>query len=333
VRSLAERRDDVAASGYLAALDGKRIIVVGGTGVIGSNLCAVLSARRRARDEARTQLCSVSRTLPPERHRFAGVDYALGSVLDERFVRGLPDADYALYVAGTTSDYLAQPLATIQMASDGVHAFFERYASARACLVSSARIYGPQPSERLLGEDDPCTLPSPHLRNIYDGAKLVAEALALAAARRGQHVVIARLGNVYGPHHGRPPATSLAQMIEDAATRHRIAVTGPPRATRNHVFALDAVDGLLRALVLGRAGEAYNIGARDHLANTEVAARVAAAMPWPTTVEETNPTAVPDHMCLSIDKAARELGYAPACPASEGLPLTVAWTLAERGAP
>jgi nucleoside-diphosphate-sugar epimerase len=92
---------------------------------------------------------------------------------------------------------------------------------------------------------------------------------------------------------------------------------------RNHVHAGDAAEGLARALLLGRPGQVYNVGSRDHLTNVDFARRIAAAAPYPVEVALARPDAPADHMVISIEKAARELGFAPSFRIDEHLPLAV----------
>src|SRR5204863_4002882 len=135
---------------------------------------------RRDGDDAPTY--SVSRSLPPTERRLDGVTYLAASALDAAALAKLPAADLAVYVAGATSNYLDNPLLTVRLATEGLDHFLRRFAAAqRRLAVGSARIYGPRREATPLTEDDPCIAPSPSLRNIYDGAKLVAEALALGA--------------------------------------------------------------------------------------------------------------------------------------------------------
>jgi UDP-glucuronate decarboxylase len=96
------------------------------------------------------------------------------------------------------------------------------------------------------------------------------------------------------------------------------------------VHAEDAVLGLARVLVLGRPGEAYNIGSMDHVTSEELARRIAAAAPFEVTVELAAPRAPPDHMVLSIAKAGEQVGYAPARRLDEHLPPAVHLELGRR---
>ena len=306
------------------ALAGRSVAVYGGTGLVGGALAARLA-----------ELCAAGRGGPvyavarrtPARPQ-PGVTYVRASVLDEQEMAAGPRADLAVFVAGATSDYLDDPRSTVEVATLGFERFLRHTAgAARRVLVGSARLYGPQSDATPLREEDECRLRSPDPRNVYDGAKLIAEALARLASTSDRPVTMARLGNVYGPSVGRAPATAFTAFVAAARTARRIVVSGPPGSLRNHVHARDVSDGLVRALLFGRPGEAYNIGSRDHLTNEDFARRIAQSIPYPVTVEIARPGAPADHMVISIEKAIQELGFAPALRIDEHLPLAVRWEL------
>jgi dTDP-glucose 4,6-dehydratase len=306
-----------------AALAGRSIAVVGGSGLIGTNL---LRAIRALRADATPVWC-VSRTLPPLDRRVEGVDYLAASALDAGGLAGLPAADLAVYVAGATSNYLDDPLLTVRLSTEGLSNVLRHFAgAARRLVVGSSRIYGPRSDGAPLTERDPCIAPSPSARNVYDGAKLVAEALALGASSDAHPVVSTRLGNVYGPHASPATATAFTDLLRQARHGRRIVLKGPPASLRNHLHAADAADGILRALAFGRGGESYNLGSDDHLTNVEFARAIAGSLPFAVEVEASNP-APPDHLVLSSDKARRELSYSPTHRAAEHIPETVRWEL------
>ncbi|HZS38701.1 MAG TPA: NAD(P)-dependent oxidoreductase [Polyangia bacterium] len=299
---------------------GARVAVFGGTGLIGANLLAALAA-------AGAQATCVARRAP--RRRAENVRYVEASVLDGA---APPAFDYAVYVAGATSNYLDDPIGTVRLASEGLERVLDRARGARGVVyVSSGRVYGRRAEPKPLAESDCMLLPSPSAGNVYDAAKLIGEALCRRAAAAGTRAVVVRPGNIYGPWGERAPVTSLTQWIAQARAERRIVLTGPAQAVRNHVFVADVVDGLLRALAHGRAGEAYNLGSADHLSNGDLAARVAAALEPPVAVEHAS-SEPPDYMVLSSERARAELGFSARCAAAEHLPATVRWILESENA-
>ena len=256
-----------------------------------------------------------------------GVKYVAASILDPAAVAELPRADLAVYVAGATSNYLQDPGLTIRLGTEGVERFLGHFRTAeRRLLVGSARVYGPRTSSEPLTEADACVVRSPDSRNIYDATKLITEALGRQGSTEQHPVVLTRLANVYGPYIGAATRTAFVDLVRQARAERRIQLMGPPGALRNHVYAEDLADGILRALLLGRGGEVYNLGSHDHLTNRQLAEGIAAAVGSDVSVEAANPSP-PDHMVLSIAKAERELIYFPKCSARDYIAPSVQWLL------
>jgi UDP-glucuronate decarboxylase len=308
------------------SLSRRSLTIVGSTGLVGNNLLrGVMSLRRRESDFAPTY--AVARYLPRSNDQVEDIRYIATSILDAAAVESLPHTDLAIYVAGATSNYLEQPGLTIKLGSEGVERFLTHYRSAQRCLlVGSARVYGARTTLDPLDEQTLCTMRSPDTRNIYDGVKLISEALGMCGSTSERQVVLARLANVYGPYSRASTKTAFIDLFTQSLTGRRIYLSGPPESVRNHVYAVDAANGLLRALLFGKGAETYNIGSEDHLTNLELAHSIAAAFPYPVAVHAES-SATPDHMVLSIAKARRELNYFPTHSASDYIPATVKWLL------
>jgi dihydroflavonol-4-reductase len=308
VRPVPDKRDALASASFLSAIDSQRVLIVGGTGLIGSTVAEVISRRRRLVGSGPRSLTVLSRSRPasiPE-----GVCHVAGSVLDLDLADRRLEADLCVYVAGTTSNYLADPSATFLTSTEGFRRLLNALpAIERTVLISSTRVYGARRDDTPLHEDAPCVLASPDLRNVYDAAKIIGEALALQATQAGRTICIARLTNVYGPIGPGAPPTVFTQMVGQAAATGRIQVTGAPTSVRNHIHVVDAAQGILRALVLGASGRAYNIGSADHVAAEPLARIIAEAAPRPVAIELLGGDRRPDHMWISTDRARTELGF------------------------
>ena len=128
---------------------------------------------------------------------------------------------------GLAPDYLARPLETLAVGSEGTRhglALAEAH-GARFLLASTSEVYGdpevhPQ-TEAYWGNVNPV---GP--RSVYDEAKRFAEALTMACHRtRGTDVGIVRIFNTYGPRlrpgDGRVVSNFLVQALEGRAA-HRL---------------------------------------------------------------------------------------------------------------
>lgn len=132
---------------------------------------------------------------------------------------------------------------------------------------SSAGVLGHVAGGEPADESTPC-LP----QNVYDRTKLEAEEEALAAARKGQNVVIIRPGWVYGPADRR-----TFKLIRAIARKRFILVTRG-RARQTPVFVRDLILGVLLCLSRGRPGEIYHLAGDEVLTVRQMVETMASAL-------------------------------------------------------
>ncbi|HTT85746.1 MAG TPA: NAD-dependent epimerase/dehydratase family protein, partial [Acidimicrobiales bacterium] len=231
--------------------------------------------------------------------------------------------DAVMHLASPASppDYLARPLETLAVGSEGTRRALELAAGhgARFVLASTSEVYGdpaehPQP-ESYWGNVNPV---GP--RSVYDEAKRFAEALTMAFHRaRGLDVGIVRIFNTYGPRlrpgDGRVVSNFLVQAIEGRP----LTVYGDGSQTRSLCYVEDEVAGLMALLDSTLTGP-VNIGNPAELTVLELARAVldltGSSSPI---VHEPLPTDDPTRRRPDISLARRELGWEPVVPLEEGL--------------
>jgi len=315
----------------LAALAGHRVCVVGSTGQIGSALISVLhTANIRQFSASPIQIYGIARhaSAMPASCAPLDVQFLEASVEDADAVQTLPDFDYVIYVAGTASDYLRRRQETIATQVVGLEAFLTRYSGCKGFAYISTRVYGRVSDGLPITEAAFASVPPMHLDNIYDSAKRLGESLCLWHARSSHTpAVVARLSNVYGAHFWRRIDTAISDFALQAAQTGTILLKGNPNSTRNWTCSVDIAQGVLRTLLLGRPGEAYNIGSEEHLTSHQLAEMVAAALPVPVSVQVPSQPAPLSLQTISIERAKRELAYCPTFTFASVAPLVVADTL------
>jgi UDP-glucose 4-epimerase len=173
-----------------------RVIVTGGAGFIGANLCRELMARPQVKEVVALDDLSTGRA-----ENLHGTDAELvqASILDTGVLARLVDgADAVVHLAARPSvpRSLADPVTSHNVNATGTVRVLEacRQASVHVVAASSSSVYGAVPT--LPKHEDLATRPlSP-----YGAAKLAAEAYTLAyGASFGLPVLAFRFFNVYGP--------------------------------------------------------------------------------------------------------------------------------------
>ena len=329
VQRYAEGRSALVQMPEITKFAGNRVCVAGSTGQIGSVLIqTLLEVNATVLADNPIHLFGLARTTPsgpadPAYH------FVAASVADPAAVAALPNFDYVIYVAGTASDYLRRRQETIATQVVGLEAFLTRYAGCKKFVfISSTRVYGRISDGSPITEEALACIPPMHTDNVYDSAKRLGESLCLWHARFGATpAAVARLSNIYGAGESQRSETAISDFARQAGQTGCIALKGHPDSTRNWTCVLDIVQGVLRVLVHGRAGEAYNIGSDEHLSSRQLAEMVAAAFPDPVSVQPPAQPAPLSLQTISIEKARQELEFRPVFTFGSLAPLVVARTL------
>jgi UDP-glucuronate decarboxylase len=305
----------VIGASFLESLRGSTVCVVGCTGVIGRSLLDILVRTNENFHSDRIRIIGVARTINSDTLPMAdGLTYLEGAADSPQCIQLASDADYVVYVAGTTSDYRSKPLATIESQTANLHGILTAASQCSGFLfVSSARVYGRHLPDYPVAEDYAGPVEPMSLDNIYDCAKRLGESICLwHQINNGTASTVVRLTNVYGRNERIGSRTMVNDFILQARSKSEIHLAGHPDSVRNHISELDAAQGILRALVKGRRGHAYNIGSRDHLTTATVASLVAGAMRFPVAVlGPPSPLPPANRQMVSIEKAETELQYSP----------------------
>ncbi len=307
-------------------MTGRRVVVTGGAGFLGSHLVDAFLARGDeviAVDNLSTgNLANIAHLDGNPRFRFVRADLCDGLTVDG-------PVDLVMHFASPASPprYLALAIETLRVGSIGTeHALrLAGEKGARLILASTSEVYGdphvhPQ-VETYWGNVNPI---GP--RSCYDEAKRYAEALTMAYHRhRGVDVGIVRIFNTYGPRldpaDGRVVSNFLAQALRGAP----LTVYGDGRQTRSFCYVDDEVRGFLALADSTEVGP-INIGNPGEFTMLELAREVLAVTGSASEVVfEPLPQDDPTQRRPDITLARERLGWEPRIALREGLERTAAW--------
>jgi dTDP-glucose 4,6-dehydratase len=162
--------------------------------------------------------------------------------------------------------------------------------------------------------------------NPYAATKAAAEHLVRAAHHtHGLETIITRCGNNYGPRQF--PEKFIPLILSNALRDESIPVYGDGRYTRDWIYVEDHCRAVLLAARQGRAGETYNIGARNERRNLEVVESILKATAKPLSLIR-HVKDRPGHdrrYAIDPSKVERELGWRPVETWESGLRKTIEW--------
>ena len=313
-----------------AAFAGRRCLVTGGLGFIGSNLAAALA-------EAGADVVVVDSLAPRHGgdwrnlHGVRAVVHAVDIADSSAMVEASNDIDVVFNLAGQVShlDSMEDPLADLEANTRSQLVFLEMLRklnpSVTVVFASTRQVYG---RPRYLPVDEEHPLRPTDVNGI---TKHAAERLHLLYGEvYGFRSVVLRLTNVYGPRQrlrGDHQAF-FPTFLRRAFTGQPIVLYGDGSQTRDMLYVDDAVEAFLLAATAPEAGgEIVNIGADDAVSLAHVAAEIVDIVgngrvetaPWPR-----------EHARIDIgdfrtdaSKAKRILGWSARTGLRDGIRSTV----------
>ena len=307
----------------------KRILVTGGAGFLGSNLCERL-------------LKSGSEVICVDNF-FTGRKDNVIRLLDNPFFELIRhDITFPLYLEIDEIYNLACPASPVhyqydpvQTTKTSVHGAINMLGTAKRlkCKIfqaSTSEVYGdpkihPQ-TEDYWGNVNPI---GP--RGVYDEAKRFGEALTMAYHRsHGLDTKIVRIFNTFGPRMRANDGRVVPAFITQALSGQPLTIFGDGDQTRSFCFVSDLIEGIYR-LLLSDLTEPCNIGNPAEMTIREFAEIVLRLTGSKSEIcFEPLPTDDPKVRQPDITQAKEKLSWEPRVSLEEGLKATIDWYKSER---
>jgi UDP-glucose 4-epimerase len=318
------------------SLRGRRILVTGGAGFIGSATVSRLVATGcsdivvvddmvRGRPE--------NLDFPPDA---AQVRLIVGDIRDQKLMRDLvPGVDTVFHLAALRiTQCAAEPRRAMEVMIDATYDLLELCAKAgvrKVVMASSASIYGMASSFPTPEDHNPYAN-----RTLYGAAKAFGEALLRSFNEmHGLDYVALRYFNAYGPRmdiHGKYTEV-LVRWMERIEAGLPPIIFGDGSQTMDLIY----VDDIARANVLAATSAAsdtvLNIGSGEEISLLELAKKLAVAMGRPDLKpvhEAERRVEAVRRRVADISAASRVLGFTAEVPLDEGLTRLVSWWRRQR---
>lgn len=306
------------------SLTGGRVLVTGGAGFIGSNLCDRLLAL------GNDVLC-VDNFYSSTRQNVAHLrDHP-------RFELIRHDVTFPLYIEVDEIYHLACPASPVHYQRDpvqttktAVHGSINmlglaKRTGAKILLASTSEIYG-----------DPTVHPQPETywgnvntigpRSCYDEGKRCAETLFFDYRRQhGLRTKVVRIFNTYGPRMHPEDGRVVSNFIVSALRGEPLTIYGDGSQTRSFCYVDDLVDGLMAMMATDDTVTGpINLGNPGEFTVGELAEKVRGLVGGPSGVDYFPlPQDDPVRRRPDITRAKETLGWEPRVTLDQGLPMTV----------
>ncbi|WP_017522721.1 UDP-glucuronic acid decarboxylase family protein [Pusillimonas noertemannii] len=304
----------------------ENILVAGGAGFLGSNLC------RRLVDEGHRVLCVDNFQTGRRVNIEPLLDSPLFSLLRHDVINPLrydlrPTQIYNLACAASPRLYQADPVHTLRTCVYGAFNLLElaRRSGARVLQASTSEVYG-DPHMHPQSESYRGNVNMVGLRSCYDEGKRCAETLFSDYGRRKRAVVkIARIFNTYGPGMAQDDGRVVSNFVTQALKGLDLTIYGDGSQTRSLCYVDDMIDGLISLMNSAESFQGpVNLGNPVEATVLDIASEVRRlAGAEVDFVFEPRPADDPEQRCPDILLAQRHLGWAPSTRMETGLSKTV----------
>jgi dTDP-glucose 4,6-dehydratase len=307
----------------MADIQGKRVLITGAAGFLGSHLC----------DRFIAEGCKVvgmdnliTGSLSNIEHLFGNEYFEFYHHDVSKFVFVPGELDYILHFASPASpiDYLKIPIQTLKVGSLGTHNLLglARVKKARMLIASTSEVYG-DPTVHPQNEDYWGNVNPIGPRGVYDEAKRFQEAITMAYHTfHGLETRIVRIFNTYGPRMRLNDGRALPAFMGQALRGEDITVFGDGSQTRSFCFVDDLIDGIYR-LLLSDYAYPVNIGNPDEISIRDFAEEIIRLTgTQQKIIYKPLPTDDPKQRQPDISRAKELLQWEPKVSRSEGMKKT-----------
>jgi UDP-glucuronate decarboxylase len=314
----------------LGALRGKTILLIGGSGFLGTAFKKFLLYLNNSNESFTRRPCFIisvdnyikgTTALSDEilDDNLVSLHHDITLPIDEKLNQISNKVDYIINCSGNASpkQYEKYPYETIDVSITGVKNLLALAGRLNAKILnfSSSEVLGTPPDDEIpTTEESVSRLHALNRRAPYDVSKLMIETLSFLSKERGIDCKIIRPFNVIG-YFNKDDFRVIPNYFNKIKHGRSLEVFLPGTQTRTFCFYTDFIVGCFKVLLKGK-DILYHIGNSDNeIAMIDLAKRVAGLYGRSDLVAYSETPLVyktePKRRCPSIEKARSELGYNP----------------------
>lgn len=309
----------------LSEINNKNVVVTGGTGMIGNEVCKILS-----KNGANVTSISLDRLKPLE-----NVKYISGDLCNFEFCKDiLLDKDFLFHIAGikgsivVTKTKPASFFIPLLMMNTNILEAARLNNLKKTVYTSSIGAYHPMD---VFKESDSDFSKQP--MDLYPGwAKRIAEMQITSYFKQYKisNFSIVRPCNVYGPGDNFDPEnamvipTLISKVYNHIANGDEVTIWGDGSAQRDFLYSTDCAIGIILACIKGTNSLPVNLGSGNGVKISDLVKTLSEIVPFKYKYDNTKPSGHKKRV-MDISLAKRMLDFNPQVTLAEGLKITWDW--------
>ena len=305
----------------------KRILVTGGAGFIGSNLC------KKLLEDENNQVISLDNFFTGRQEnidslfstmRFDSIEDDIVNLDNWANLIESVDEIYNLACPASPPHYQYDPIHTLDTNYIGMRNVLEfaKKCGAKVLQTSTSEVYG-DPEVHPQVESYRGNVNTYGIRACYDEGKRVAETLCFEYRKLGVDTKIVRIFNTYGPNMRADDGRVVSNFICQALKGEDITIYGDGSQTRSFCYVDDMVNGLIKMMASNESGP-INLGNPGEFTIKELCDKIINVTNSSSNVVYMDlPSDDPTRRKPDITKANELLGWAPKISLDEGILPTI----------
>lgn len=308
----------------------KKVLITGGTGMIGTALCALLAERG-----AKIRVSSLDK----EPVLLPGVEFTrLDLTKREDCFEACAGMDYVFHLAGIKGGvgigrsqgalFLeGNALINLHMLKAARESGVKRY-----LFTSTIGVY---PDAEIFRENEVWNKP-PHPSDWYGawGKRLGELQCEAYLEQYGYESVIVRPANVYGPYDNFNPKTAMvigSLIARITSGEHPLVVWGDGTPVRDFIYSKDCARGMVLAMEKAKPCDPINLGSGVGVSIQQLVETICKYAPEVPKIEwDTTKPAGNKIRLMDISKAEKEIDFKPEYSLDDGIRETLAWYLSHK---
>lgn len=259
----------------LDQIAGSSVLITGASGLICSAVVDVLF-RYNDKHDQKIMILAAGRSEKRMRDRFGEMvdrkdfNFIFFDAASGIFQTDL-HADYIIHGAGNAypAKIVIEPVETMLcnfIGTKNLLDYAKTQETKRLLYISSSEVYGQKEDNTPYKENEYGYIDTLNSRNSYSVGKRAAETLCVSyAAEYGIDSVIVRPGHIYGPTASPDDNRVSSAWAYAAARGEDIVMKSDGSQIRSYVYCLDCATAILKVLLRGEVGHAYNISNPDSI--------------------------------------------------------------------
>lgn len=313
-------------------LRGKRLLMTGSSGLVGTYFLACLNILRKEKGWD-FSVHNIMTSEPSEHFKIiAGFKNSIlmrGDLTDINFCRSLPESDFIIHAAGygQPGKFLEDPLKTIRLNTVTLFELFEKLVkNGKLLFLSTSEVYVGLPCPPAYKETDIGATNTNHPRSCYIEGKRCGEAICNAYRARGVQAKSARLSLAYGPGTKAGDKRVINEFIRKGL-KGEISLLDQGLAKRTYCYVADAVETMWNILFQGKDA-VYNVGGCSKTTIGDLARFIGDYL-QAKVIFPAGPcdglAGAPDDVFLDMSKAEKEFDKKEYVDLTRGLSKTIEW--------